>query len=98
MKIIYDNTNAKGVDFWKQIKKIGKFGFTGDSAVAYEKVEKNCKSFGLFVVPFGEMECFDKTINKEKKDWVYEVLEKYKLEEEPKLENARSFISEVVCL
>ena len=99
MKIIYDSMNAKrsgGIDAWKQIKKIGKMGFTGNEPAAYEEVEKVCKSAGLFVVPVGEMECFDKTINHEKKEWVYYVIENYDLRKEPKLEAVRQFIQEVV--
>lgn len=99
MKIIYDSMNAKnsnGNDAWKQIKKIGKAGFTDDEPAAYERVEKVCKSVGLFVIPLGEIECFDKTINKEKKEWVYNVLEKYNLATETKLEEARKFIQSVV--
>lgn len=96
MKIIYDNMNAKGSDAWTQIKKVGKIGFSGEAPDAYEKVEAVCKSVGLFVVPVGEMECFDKTVNKEKKDWVYYVLENYNLAVEPKLENARKFVQSVV--
>ncbi len=99
MKTIYDGMNAKsraGVDVWKQIKTIGKSGFTGNEPAAYEKVEAVCKSAGLFVVPLGEMECFDKTINKEKKDWVYYVIENYNLAVEPKLEEARKFVQAVV--
>ncbi len=99
MKIIYDSMNAKnssGVDAWQQIKKIGKAGFTGNEPAAYDEVEEICKSVGLYVVPVGEMECFDKTINKEKKDWVYHVLENCDLRNEPKLEAARKFVQEVV--
>lgn len=99
MKIIYDGMNAKNSgenDAWAQIKKIGKAGFTGNEPAAYERVEAVCKSVGLFVVPVGEMECFDKTVNKEKKDWVYYVLENYNLAIEPKLENARNFVQSVV--
>lgn len=99
MKIIYDSMNAKnsgGIDAWQQIKKVGKAGFTGNEPAAYEKVEKVCKSVGLYVVPVGEMECFDKTINKEKKDWVYHVLENYDLRTESKLEIARQFVQEVI--
>lgn len=99
MKIIYDSMNAKnsgGNDAWQQIKKIGKAGFTGDEPAAYDKVEEICKSAGLFVVPVGEMECFDKTINKEKKDWVYYVLENYDLKVEPKLKTAREFVQAIV--
>ena len=29
-------------------------------------MEQRCKSVGLYIVPVGEMECFDKTINKKK--------------------------------
>ena len=99
MKIIYDSMNAKSSgenDAWNQIKKIGKAGFSGDAPAAYEKVETVCKSAGLFVVPVGEMECFDKTVNKDKKDWVYYVLENYNLAIEPKLEKAREFVKSVV--
>lgn len=99
MKIIYDSMNAKSSgenNAWKQIKKVGKVGFTGKEPAAYEKVEEVCKSAGLFVVPVGEMECFDKTINKEKKDWIYNVLEKYDLATEKKLEEARKFVQEIV--
>lgn len=81
---------------WTQIKKIGKAGFIGDEPAAYEKVEAVCKTAGLFVVPVGEMEGFDKTTNKEKKEWVYEVLGKYDLAVEPKLEDARKFVQAVV--
>ena len=99
MKTIYDNMNAKcssGFDAWGHIKKIGKSGFTDDAPAAYEKVELLCKSSGLFIVPVGEMECFDKTVNKEKKDWVYYVLEHYNLSTEPKLDSARSFVQSIV--
>lgn len=96
MKVIYDHMNAKGADAWNQIKKVGKSGLGGDAPAAYEKVEIACKSAGLFVVPVGEMECFDKTINKEKKDWVYYVLENYNLATEPKLAAVREFVQETI--
>lgn len=60
--------------------------------ITYEIVESICKSVGLFVVPVGEMKCFDKTVNKEKKDWVYHVLKNYNLAVESKLEDARKFV------
>ena len=91
--------NAKsgsGYDAWAQIKKIGKAGFTDDEPAAYEKVEAICRSVGLFVVPVGEMEGFVKTINKEKKEWVYDVLESLDLAADPKLNEARAFIQAVV--
>ncbi len=99
MKIIYDSMNAKkskGYNAWEQIKKIGKVGFTGEEFAAYEHVESICKSIGLFVVPVGEMECFVKSVNKEKKEWVYDILENYNLATDPKLEEARKFVQEIV--
>lgn len=98
MKTIYDSMNAKAKENfkpWEYIKKVGKEGFVGGEYAAYEAVEAVCKSVGLFVVPAGEIECFDKTINKEKKDWVYSVLETYDLATEPKLESARKFVQEI---
>lgn len=99
MQTIYNNMNAQnsnGCDAWKQIKKIGKAGFTGDAPAAYEIVESMCKKVGLFIVPVGEMEGFDKTVNREKKDWVYHVLATYDLATEPKLAEARTFIQSIV--
>lgn len=99
METIYNNMNAKnssGNNAWEQIKKIGKAGFTEDAPAAYEKVEAICKKIGLFVVPVGEMECFDKTVNREKKEWVYYVLENYDLAVEAKLTEARAFVQSVV--
>ena len=99
MQTIYNNMNAKnsaGVNAWDQIKKIGKAGFTDDAPAAYEKVEAICQKVGLFIVPVGEMEGFVKTVNKEKKDWVYHVLANYDLATDPKLAEARSFVQSVV--
>lgn len=79
----------------EKIKKIGKAGLTDREPLAYENIEQSCKNAGLFIVPVGEMECFDKTICKEKKEWVYHVLENYNLVSESKLEDARDFVCEV---
>ena len=94
MKIIYDVINARGgEDYWNSLKSLGKFGLSGDGPAAFERVDKVLRKNGLFIVPVGEMECFDKTINKQKKDWVYSVLDKYDLASEPKLQSARDFVS-----
>ena len=95
MSTIYNSMNAKqgkGISAWENIKTIGKAGFTGDEPAAYEQVESICMKHGLFIVPVGEMECFDKTINKEKKEWVYKALQDYDLANEKKLAAARDFI------
>ena len=96
LKTIYDEVNAKGGDEWHRIKNTGKNGLFGKAPAAYEKVESEFKSFGLFVVPVGEMEDFDKTINKDKKDWVYWVLENYDLAIEAKLSEARAFVEGLI--
>ena len=64
---------------------------------AFEHVESVCMRHGLFIVPVGEMECFDKTINKEKKEWVYSVLQEYDLANEKKLTAAREFVQGVLA-
>ena len=103
MKTIYDNINRKskndneqGQGKWKRLKTIGKRGFEDDAPAAYEKVEQVCRDAGLFVVPVGEIESFDKIVNKEKGDWVYSVLEDYILATEPKLHDAREFVQGVI--
>ena len=41
----------------------------------YEKVKAVCEVVGFFIVLVSEMECFYKTINKEKKDWAYHIMD-----------------------
>lgn len=99
MKTVYDSVNAKngsGNDAWATLKNIGKAGFDRSAFPAYERVESICKDAGLFVVPCGEMEDFDKSVSKEKKEWVYHVLENYDLAQDSRLNEARSFIQEVL--
>ena len=84
--------NSKTKDVWERLKKHGKADLEGDEPAAFEAVDKKLRAAGLFVVPVGEMEGFDRTTNKEKKEWVYEVLEKYDLATEPKLRDAQEFI------
>jgi hypothetical protein len=99
MQIIYNGINARnstGNDVWKQLKKTGKHGLLGNEPAEYEAVEAVCQSVGLYIVPIGEIESFERTINKEKRDWVYYILENYDLSSEPKLEDARKFVQSFV--
>lgn len=99
MKEVYDYINAKnssGQNFRYFIKRTGKKSFDGASYTSYEKVETLCKRAGLFIIPVGEMECFDKSINKSKKDWVYHVLESSNLATKSELFEARQFITSVI--
>ena len=94
MKTIYDDMNSKA-GAWESIKETGRAGFRGETFVAYSRVESVCKSAGLFVVPVGEMECFDKMVTKTKKEWVYEVIEKCDFVNSPDLQEARKFVKEI---
>ena len=99
MKEVYDYINAKnspGENIKNSIKRIGKNFFDSPVYTAYENVETLCREAGLFIVPVGEMECFDKSIDKSKKDWVYHVLEIYNLATESKLVKAREFVQSVI--
>lgn len=99
MKTIYDAMHAKeskGVDAWGDIKRMGKEYLDGNARAAYETVEAVCQNAGLFIVPCGEMECFDKTIRKEKKEWVYYVLESYDLATDSRMRDVREFVQSVV--
>lgn len=96
---LYESINtkqSKGVDIWSILKATGKAGLSDKEPIAYERVENTCQSIGLFIVPVGELECFDKTIVSKKKEWVYDVLKRYDLANEPKLDLARVFVHKVL--
>jgi hypothetical protein len=96
MQTIYDWLNANPHKK-NEIKRSGKNALDGEAPAKYETVERvNCLA-GLFVVPVGEIECFDKTINKEKKDWIYEIISRGNLSHEQKLSTLRDFIKTVIA-
>ena len=88
--------NSQGNDVWKILKATGKHGLLNREPLEYEQIEKLCKSNGLFIVPVGEIECFDKTIPSEKKEWVYDILKRGDLANESKLDTARKFVNEIL--
>lgn len=99
MRTFFDSVNArksKDINVWERLKRTGKAGLDGQEPAAYERVETICKETGLYIVPCGEMECFDRTVNREKKEWVYYILENYDLATETKLNEARSFVQSIV--
>jgi ABC-type transport system involved in cytochrome c biogenesis ATPase subunit len=62
---------------WSEAKKVGKsFIPAGDETRAFDRLETKCKSVGLFIVPGGELESWDRTIGNHGPKWVVEVLEK----------------------
>lgn len=93
---VYECMNAEGGKIRSMIKKNGSSIFTGEAPAAFRAVDSIFRSVGLFIVPVGEIESFDKTINKDKKDWVYKILERGNLGSEKNLETARKFVKAIV--
>ncbi len=97
LNIIYDSINSNNnKNVWSILKKNGKAYLEGDTASAYQRVETLCQTVGLYIVPVGEMECFDKTISVNKGAWVYQILERYNLAIEPKLKDVREFLHLII--
>jgi len=88
--------NADNGKIRNMIKKNGHTVLEGEAPSAYRDINGIFRKTGLFVVPVGEIESFDKTINKDKKEWVYDILKRGNLNTEPSLETARAFIKAVV--
>lgn len=63
---------------WGLIKKGGKESIpNGDAYSAYEKINSQFKSIGVFLVPVGELENFVKGVGGHGPEWVNKVLETY---------------------
>lgn len=93
---VFNCMNADGGKIKSMIKKNGSAVFTGEAPAAFSEIEKVFRSAGLFIVPVGDIESFDKSINKDKKEWVYAVLERGNLISESNLETARKFVKSIV--
>lgn len=96
MDKVYTCMNADNGKIRSIIKKNGSTIFTGEAPAAYYNVDIAFRSVGLFIVPVGEIESFDKTFNMNKKNWVYAVLERGNLSIEDNLETARKFVNAIV--
>lgn len=96
LKIIYDFINADDGNIRKVIKESGYHVLQGDAATAYRELENTFIKEGLFIVPVGELESFNIFINKDKKDWVYAVLENENLCDDENLSEARKFIQKII--
>ncbi|MDR1329148.1 MAG: ATP-binding protein [Oscillospiraceae bacterium] len=96
MDKVYACLNANDGKIRKVIKKNGYSVFEGEAPSAYNAVNDIFNAAGLFIVPVGEIESFDKTIFKDKKEWVYAILERGELSNEANLETARTFVKSIV--
>ena len=81
---------------WSTAKSVGKaYVPSGDPTVAYNVMCEELGKFGLFVVPVGELEGFDRSIGGHGPKWVNAVLER-DLSHDPELEIARAFVREIL--
>ncbi len=81
---------------WATAKEVGKSYIpSGDPTIAFEELNKELESLGLFVVPVGELEGFDRSVPSHGIKWVNAVLTK-QLDSDPGLEDARSFVNRLL--
>ncbi len=79
---------------WSIAKTVGKSYIpNGDPTKFYEKMTARLKEKGLYVVEYGELEGFVRSVGNHGPKWVNEVLKK-NLMNDPELLNARNFVEE----
>ena len=83
---------------WSKVKETGKSFFTGDAYKAFQRIYDLCKCNGLLIVPVGELECFYKPDSNHGVKWVNNVLENVNLKDDPELDQARSFVEEILVI
>lgn len=80
---------------WSKLKGTGKAGLpSGDVSSAFQRLDEGLRSVGIFVVPVGQLESFDRTTGNHGPKWVNSVLGK-DLKADPGLREARDFVSEI---
>ena len=81
---------------WDAIKAAGNAAIpTGQPTRQYQKLQKLCNRFGLWIVPVGELEGFCKSEGGHGPRWVQQVIEKHDLTKDTELGPARDFIRDV---
>ncbi|MCI1733419.1 MAG: ATP-binding protein [Bacteroidales bacterium] len=80
---------------WAEVKRIGKFFFSGQAYSAYKEIDSICSEKGLFIVPVGELESFCKSDSNHGPEWVINILESKDLAHDPELEDARKFVRDI---
>jgi len=79
---------------WAIAKGVGKSYIpSGDSTQSYDQLNTKLKSKGLYVVEYGELEGFVRSVGNHGPKWVNDVLSKDLLSD-PELSNARDFVKE----
>lgn len=86
---------AKG---WSKAKSLGFEVLSSDKTTIDEtkSLLEKLKKSNIWVVPCGELESFDASINEHGPNWVHEVLDKGLIDDTTKLSEARSFVRELM--
>ena len=81
---------------WDAVKIAGESAVpSGDPTKQFQKLLGLCKEIGLWIVPVGELEGFCKSVGGHGPRWVQQVIEERNLANDPELERARAFVSEI---
>ena len=81
---------------WDAVKIAGESAVpSGDPTKQFQKLLDLCKEMGLWIVPVGELEGFCKSVGGHGPRWVQQVIEERNLANDPELERARAFVSEI---
>ena len=81
---------------WSGMKKLGRAAVPrGQETEEFDELCLLCGRMGLWIVPVGEMEGFQRSIGRHGPDWVRRVMEGCDLATDPGLEDARAFMSAI---
>ena len=81
---------------WDAVKIAGESAVpSGDPTKQFQKLLDLCKEMGLWIVPVGELKGFCKSVGSHGPRWVQQVIEERNLANDPELERARAFVSEI---
>lgn len=83
---------------WGKIKDVGKRFFNGEPYNAFQRIDLQCRKYGLFIVPVGQLESFYPSVSEHGTQWVNSVLETVDLKNNNDLREAREFVKDVVGL
>lgn len=83
---------------WGKVKDAGKHYFRSESYNAFRRLDNQCRNYGLFIVPVGQLESFYPAISSHGTQWVNSVLENNDLKKDKDLAEAREFVKDLVGL
>lgn len=89
---------AKLKSSWDDLKKFGEQAVPrGDAQAAWQRLNAAVRNVGLFIVPYGELESFDRESGDHGTGWVRQVLEKWsEVRQDEKFAAATRFVGTVL--